>query len=194
MLRLVKRLEDAEATTDRSLTLCYADRCKSRLRVMLDDGTDAGTFLPRGTILRGGDVVSTESGECVLITSAPEPLFEVRARKDSDDAQFDLRRAAYHLGNRHIPVHLLPDALRIDRDLILKDMLRRLGLEVIEVIEPFEPESGAYGGGHRHDHDHDPSAGMIGEMLSRQAHGETVPEFSRAVFEMESGMDSEASP
>lgn len=184
MLRITTLIETPTTpSTERSLTLCYGDRCKSRLRVRLDDGTDAGLFLPRGTILRSGDLLQAEDGSHVRIASAPEDLFEVRASTEARQAQFDLRRAAYHLGNRHIPVQLLPDALRIDRDEILRQMLLTLGMAVTEVVEPFEPEAGAYGGGHRHDHDRDPNAGMLGEILSRQAHGEeAVPDFSRSRF------------
>lgn len=183
MLRLTTRLEHAEASPRRTLRLCYGDRCKSRLRVQLDDGSDAGLFLPRGTILRGGDLLQAEDGSLVKLVSAPEALFEVRAAAQSAHPQFDLRRAAYHLGNRHIPVQLLPEALRIDRDLVLRDMLHRLEMEVLEIVAPFEPEAGAYGGGHRHDHDRDANAGTLGELLSRQAHGEEVPQFSQSLFE-----------
>lgn len=185
MLRLEILLDASPGPAARTLTLSYAQRCRSRLRVRLDDGTDAGLFLPRGTVLRGGDGLRAHDGSVVQVMAAPEPLFEVRATAGSTDPHFDLRRAAYHLGNRHVPVHLLPDALRLDRDAVLRDMLRMLGLDVTDVVAPFEPESGAYGGGHRHDHDHAPDAGMLGELLSRQAHGEAVPELSQALFEPE---------
>lgn len=187
MLRISERIEGipAKAHRTRTLSLCYADRCRSRLRATLDEGGDVGLFLPRGTILRGGDRLQAEDGTIVEVRSAPEPLFEVRAAAASAQAQFDLRRAAYHLGNRHIPVQLLPEALRIDRDAVLRDMLEQLGMDVIEIIDAFEPEAGAYGGGHRHDHDRDPKAGMLGELLSRQAHGEPVPDFASARFKQE---------
>ena len=178
MLRITTRIDHParDARPERSLTLCYADRCRSRLRVRLDDGGEAVLFLERGTVLRGGDVLLADDGRRVLVRSAAEPLFEVRAAADAGQAQFDLRRAAYHLGNRHIPVQLLADALRLDRDEVLRRMLVRLGMVVTPVVDAFEPESGAYGGGHRHDHDRDHQAGMIGEILSRQAHGEDPPD------------------
>jgi urease accessory protein len=70
---------------------------------------------------------------------------------------FDLTRASYHLGNRHVPIELQPDHLKIEPDHVLADMLRAMHLIVHEVHESFEPENGAYGehgGGHHHGHEH----------------------------------------
>jgi urease accessory protein len=78
---------------------------------------------------------------------------------------FDLLRAAYHLGNRHVPLELQPDHLKLEPDHVLADMLRAMHLIVTDVSAAFEPESGAYaaqGHGHpegqgtdrEHDHDH----------------------------------------
>ena len=70
---------------------------------------------------------------------------------------FDLTRAAYHLGNRHVPIELTPTHLQIEPDHVLADMLRAMRLIVTALQAPFEPEGGAYGaahGGHAHGHDH----------------------------------------
>lgn len=64
-------------------------------------------------------------------------------------------RAAYHLGNRHVPLQIGEGWLRLEQDYVLRDMLLGLGMQVSEVEAPFEPEAGAYGGGHRHHHDDD---------------------------------------
>lgn len=168
------------AACARRLTLRYADRCKSRLRVTLDDGTEVGLFLPRGTVLRGGDVLLDEQGAAIDVRAAREPLYEVTASIQSRDRSFDLLRAAYHLGNRHVPVQLSPGLLRLERDPVLKELLLRLGLQVIEIDAIFDPEAGAYGGGHRHDHD--TSGGSLGERLSREAHAGAIPDFSRAAL------------
>ena len=182
MLRIEKILAGGAGVSPgaRRLTLRYSDRCKSRLRVTLDDGTDAGLFLARGTVLRGGDVLLDDQGTAIDVRAAREPLYEVTASTSSKDAQFDLLRAAYHLGNRHVPVQLTPGVLRLERDAVLKELLLRLGLRVIDIDAIFDPEAGAYGGGHRHDHDS--SGGMLGERLSREAHAGSVPDFSRAAL------------
>lgn len=182
MLRIEEKLDAATLRLGalRKLRLRYAERCKSRLRVWLDDGTEAGLFLPRGTVLRGGDILRATDGTLVVVASEVEDLYEVRARRESADPAFDLLRAAYHLGNRHVPVQLAPGVLRLERDAVLRDMLLGLGLEVCDTLASFEPEAGAYGGGHRHDHD--ASGGVLGELLSREAHAEVTPDFARATF------------
>ncbi|MGQ0502739.1 MAG: urease accessory protein UreE [Panacagrimonas sp.] len=185
MLRIEQKLDGALAgqplQPGRTLCLRYAERCKSRLRVLLDDGTEAGLFLPRGTVLRGGDLLLDSDGTPVRVESAPEQLLQVTPAAGSADPHFDLLRAAYHLGNRHVPVQLAPGRLRLESDAVLRDLLLRLGLDVSEIVAPFEPEAGAYGGGHRHDHD--ASGGTLGELLSREAHAGPVPDFARARFQ-----------
>lgn len=186
MLRIALKREsgDTPCAPARHLVLPYAERCKSRLRVQLDDGTEAGLFLPRGSVLRGGDVLLDDDGGEIEVVAAQELLYEVRASDRSTDPHFDLMRAAYHLGNRHVPLQLTPGALRLERDLVLREMLRGVGVDVHEITAPFEPEAGAYGGGHRHDHD--ASSGVIGELLSREAHARAVPDFSRSRFRVAS--------
>lgn len=152
----------------RELVLSYAERARSRLRAVLDDGTEVGLFLPRGTQLRGGDGLLAETGEIIRVRSAVEPLYRVTAPPDAADPAFALLRAAYHLGNRHVPLALSPDQLLLEPDPVLRDMLSGLGMIVTECFTAFEPEAGAYGGGHRHDHDD--HAGSVGELLSQQAH------------------------
>ena len=184
MERFQQRLDTQDARTPaRHLTLPYADRCKSRLRVTLDDGSDAGLFLPRGSVLCHGDRLLGDGGTVLEIRAAPEALYAVQANAESAAPHFDLLRAAYHLGNRHVPLRLQPQRLLLERDVVLREMLLRLGVRVSEVVEPFDPEPGAYGGGHRHDHD--ASGGMLGELLSREAHGDLdddVPDYGRQAF------------
>ncbi|AMR77400.1 urease accessory protein UreE [Cupriavidus nantongensis] len=130
------------------LVLPFADRSKSRLRAVLDNGTDAALFLPRGTVLRGGDLLVAEDGTFIEVQAAAESVLEVRAQDPHA-----LMRAAYHLGNRHTPVEIGRDYLRLEYDAVLADMLRRLGVQAEPAELPFEPEAGAYGGGHKHGHD-----------------------------------------
>ncbi|SOZ37483.1 urease accessory protein UreE [Cupriavidus neocaledonicus] len=130
------------------LVLPFADRSKSRLRAVLDNGADAALFLPRGTVLRGGDLLVAEDGSFIEVRAAAESVLEVRAQDPHA-----LMRAAYHLGNRHTPVEIGRDYLRLEYDAVLADMLRRLGVQAERAELPFEPEAGAYGGGHKHGHD-----------------------------------------
>jgi urease accessory protein len=137
-------------------------RQKSRFDATASDGQHLGVFLPRGSVVRGGDVLVTEAGALVRVIAAPQPVLRVTACSDHGhhhDAAFDLMRAAYHLGNRHVPIELKPDHLKIEPDHVLADLLRAMHLKVAEVNEPFEPEAGAYGqhgahNAHPHDHDH----------------------------------------
>jgi urease accessory protein len=124
-----------------TLTLPYEARQKSRLLAKLDNGADVGLFLPRGTVLRGGDLLTGPGGEVVRIESAPEPLSVART---ADPLRF--ARACYHLGNRHVALQIQPGELRYLADHVLDDMVRGLGLDVSRESAPFEPEPGAYRG------------------------------------------------
>jgi urease accessory protein len=152
-----------------TLTLDWDIRQKSRFDAVDSEGRNIGVFLPRGTVVRGGDVLVTQSGALLRVVAAPQAVLRITAcvhPGHHHDAGFDLMRAAYHLGNRHVPIELKPDHLKIEPDHVLAEMLRLMHLDVAEVREPFEPESGAYGGhgghgghahphGHSHDHGHD---------------------------------------
>ena len=146
-LQIVERLsEDLPAWT--TLTLPFDLRQKSRLRTRLDSGEEVGLFLPRGTVLRHGDRLRATDGRVVEVRAAPETVSTARA-----DDPLLLARAAYHLGNRHVALQLGSGWLRYPHDHVLDGMVRELGLDVICERLPFEPEAGAYGGGH-HGHAH----------------------------------------
>lgn len=138
-----------EVTT---LTLAFEQRQKSRLRTRLDDGREAGLFLPRGTVLRGGDCLRGEDGSVVRVVAAPEAVSTAFHR----DAQV-LARACYHLGNRHVALQIDHSWVRYLHDHVLDAMVESLGLRVFFENAPFEPEAGAYAGeGHHHGgHEHD---------------------------------------
>ena len=133
-------------------------RQKSRFDVTDSHGRALGVFLPRGSVVRGGDVLVAEDGSLVRVIAAPQPVLVVRHCTEHG-TPFDLLRAAYHLGNRHVALELKPDHLKLEPDHVLADMLRGQHLIVHEANEPFEPEGGAYAGhggaqGHEHEHDH----------------------------------------
>ncbi|TAL97882.1 MAG: urease accessory protein UreE [Paraburkholderia sp.] len=131
-----------------TLTLAFDARCKSRLAATLDNGEEVALLLPRGTVLRDGDVLVAQDGALVRVVAAAEAVLHVRAPD-----RITLTRAAYHLGNRHTPVEIGDDYLKLEFDPVLADMLERLGATVEQVSMPFQPETGAYGGGHKHGHD-----------------------------------------
>jgi urease accessory protein len=128
-------------------------RQKSRFEATDSLGRQLGIFLPRGTLVRGGDVLVAEDGSMVKVIAAPQTVLRITACP-THGSPFDLTRAAYHLGNRHVPIELKPDHLKIEPDHVLADMLRSMHLIVNEVSESFEPEGGAYSaGGHGHAHE-----------------------------------------
>jgi urease accessory protein len=132
-------------------------RQKSRFDATDSLGRQLGVFLPRGTLVRGGDVLVAEDGSMIKVIAAPQAVLRITACS-SHGSPFDLTRAAYHLGNRHVPIELKPDHLKIEPDHVLADMLRSMHLIANAVEEAFEPEGGAYssgGHGHGHDHGHD---------------------------------------
>lgn len=143
------------------LVLPFELRSRSRLRARLVDGREVALVLRRGTVLRGGMLVAGQGG-CLRIEAADEDVVAVRA---ADPAA--LARAAYHLGNRHVPVQIGRDALLFGYDAVLVDMLVRMGVTTQRCWAPFEPEAGAYGHGAGHGHDH----GHSNEREHGHAHG-----------------------
>lgn len=136
-----------------TITLDWDVRQKSRFDATDSQGRSLGIFLPRGTVVRGGDVLVAEDGSLILVKAAPQAVLRITACAQHG-SPFDLTRAAYHLGNRHVPIELQADHLKIEPDHVLADMLRAMHMTVVLVDEPFEPENGAYGehGGHGHGH------------------------------------------
>jgi len=159
MIQLTKRvtataLAPALLRRAASLTLDWDSRQKSRFGAQLDDGREVAVILPRGTVLRGGDVLVAEDGSLVRVIAAPQPVLQVR-HCQAHGSPFDRLRAAYHLGNRHVPLELQPALLQLEPDAVLAEMLRSQHLIVSDALAPFEPEAGAYGGGgHAHHHPH----------------------------------------
>jgi urease accessory protein len=151
MLRFNEVLAGAPpAKPDSTLTLTFDQRRKSRLLAKLDDGREVALMLLRGTILRDGDHLRGEGGLVVAVRAADESL----SIASTSDLHL-LTRAAYHLGNRHVPLQIGAGFVAYAHDHVLDDMVRGLGLPVSTRLTPFEPESGAFAQDHAHEHEHE---------------------------------------
>ncbi len=162
-----------------TITLDWDVRQKSRFEAADSSGRLVGVFLPRGHVVRGGDVLVLEDGSLVRILAAPQPVLHI-SHCPTHGSPFDLVRAAYHLGNRHVPIELKPDHLKIEPDHVLADLLRAMHLIVRADTLAFEPEAGAYAAqAHTHGHD-DPTPTAHGHEHGHEhehphAHGHEHP-------------------
>lgn len=159
---IIPQADESIETASRIVTLARDERYRRRIAMTTDCGFQFLLDLPEATYLADGSGLLLETGDIVRVRAAEEPLFEIRAGSPER-----LMRLAWHIGNRHTPAEIAADALYIQRDHVLAKMVRGLGGTVREVLRPFEPEGGAYGGqgalhsghhhganGHSHDHDH----------------------------------------
>jgi urease accessory protein len=122
-----------------------------RRRIVLSTVLDAEVLidLPQAVRLRDGDGLLVQDG-VVRVCAQAEELMEIHAHEDGE-----LVRIAWHLGNRHLPVQLLDDRIRIRADHVISEMVEGLGGHVDLILAPFDPEAGAYAGGGHHHHDND---------------------------------------
>jgi urease accessory protein len=154
MLRAQRRVHAGDPVD--VVSLPFDERKKSRLLARTEQGAELAIVLERGSSLKDGELLAADSGEIILVRAAPESVSEVT----SPDA-LALARAAYHLGNRHVPLQIEPGLLRYQHDHVLDGMVQGLGLRVVARMAAFEPEGGAYSGesvhvhvdGHIHGHD-----------------------------------------
>ena len=163
-----------------SVELDWDVRQKSRFDATDSQGRPLGVFLPRGMVVRGGDVLVAEDGSLILVHAALQPVLVVKHCTEHG-SPFDLLRAAYHLGNRHVQLELKADHLQLEPDHVLADMLRQMHLIVTEARAAFEPESGAYAVGasahshashdHEHGHEHKAEARHDHDHKHDHAHG-----------------------
>lgn len=159
----------AELKASQTLSLTYSERQRNRLAVMLPDGQAAAIVLPRGQTLQAGDILGCADGHHLKIEAQPEPLLCAQTK-----SRLDLIRLVYHLANRHVRAMLTEEAVYIEPDPVLRDLMIKLGAQVSSVTMVFEPESGAYSAGHHHHahgaEDEDAVMGNVGELLSKAAH------------------------
>jgi urease accessory protein len=131
------------------VVLDAAERHRRRVALTGERGTAFLLDLPHAIALKDGDGLVLEDGAIVCVAGKPESLVEIAAQNPQE-----LARLAWHIGNRHVDMQVLGDRLRIRRDHVLEDMLRRLGARLICIEAPFNPEPGAYVHGHHEDHGH----------------------------------------
>ncbi|MBE9039636.1 urease accessory protein UreE [Oscillatoriales cyanobacterium LEGE 11467] len=145
MLILTQRFSaNPQRIVPSTLLLTADERTRSRRQVRTDGGEVAHLRLPRGTVLRDGDLLKPDTGEIwVRVLAKPESVFTIKAT-----TALKLLQAAYHLGNRHVQLEIHPTYLRLSPDPVLKQMLEQLQVEIVEEVVPFQPEIGAYG--HHH--------------------------------------------
>jgi urease accessory protein len=133
-----------DATVSFTLSLTAQERTRTRHRFETPDGQVLYLRLPRGTVLQDGDLLQSEGSDVVMrIAAKPEPVLTVTSQKP-----VDLLRASYHLGNRHVPLEVSPNYLRLSPDPVLQAMLEQMGVQVQEEVVPFQPETGAYSHSH----------------------------------------------
>ena len=152
MLRVrtvARKAELVDARVIDRVVLDAAERHRRRIVLTGEGGTSFLLDLPHAAMLRDGDGLVLEDGSIVRVAGKREPLVEITAENSSD-----LARLAWHIGNRHTDVQIVGDRLRIRRDHVVEELLRRLGAQLSLIEAPFDPERGAYSEQHRHGHYH----------------------------------------
>ena len=132
-----------------TLTLDFDGRHRRRIRLTADQGEDVLLDLPNAVAMADGDGLQLDDGRWLKIQAAPELVVEIRHQDFNQ-----LVRFAWHLGNRHLPMEIRDEVLRIRPDHVIEDMLHRLGADLVKVQTPFQPEGAAHGH-HDHNHNHD---------------------------------------
>ena len=139
---------DRERRIDEVL-IDYDRRFRRRIVLTTVSGREVLIDQPVAVRLRDGDGLAVEGG-VVAVRAKAEACMDIHAHDEGE-----LVRIAWHLGNRHLPVQLIGETIRIRADHVIRDMVEGLGGHVDEVDAPFDPEAGAYAGGHHHHHDDD---------------------------------------
>lgn len=132
-----------------TVTLDHEGRHRRRVALKGEGGLDFLLDLDRAAVLNDGDAVKLEDGRLVQVKAAPQPLLEIRAENP-----LRLMRIAWHIGNRHTPAEIAADAIYIEQDHVLAEMVRGQGGTATPVERPFQPERGAYEHDCGHDHAH----------------------------------------
>jgi urease accessory protein len=144
MIKVTRFSEETTEASELLIELEYDTRKRSRINASAKSGEEVGIILPRGSVLNDKDKLRSDCGKLVEIIAAEEQLSSLKSEDN-----FALMRAAYHLGNRHMPVQIMQleglTCIRYPKDYVLDDMVKGFGLDVKYVLAPFQPENGAYG-------------------------------------------------
>jgi urease accessory protein len=132
-----------------TLILTFAQRQHPRGTFAGLKGTPVAVDIAEAARLRTDDCLVLDDGRLVGIVAETEPVLEIRAADLPT-----LARIAWQLGDRHIPIQVLTNRLRVLRDPAIETLLATLGARVNVIEAPFEPEGGAYEHRHAHDHAH----------------------------------------
>ncbi|MDX2216910.1 MAG: urease accessory protein UreE [Oculatellaceae cyanobacterium bins.114] len=164
MLTYTQRIPNSsDITVNFMLALTADERVRSR-HYFETEGQAVYLHLPRGSVLHHGDLLrSPEHNSVIQVVAKPEPVLTVTAT-----TSLLLLKAAYHLGNRHVALEITETYLRLSPDPVLRSMLNQMGLQVMEEIAPFQPETGAYGHSH----------GAASEDDGHSGHGHSGHEYS----------------
>jgi len=148
MLAIKTNLGFSELSADDTLILPFELRQRGRLKAVTDNGVEVGLFLERGKVLSDGMLLESEDGKRIRVRAQAEAVVTAYC-----DDWLTFARACYHLGNRHVPLQVGERWVRFQPDHVLEEMVRLLGLNTRSELAPFDPEGGAYSGGHHH-HEH----------------------------------------
>ena len=159
-LTLIERLPSSTAKHTSTLTLLLdaEERTRSRVQFVTVEGEKVRLFLPRGTVLKDGDLLlDQEMSVYVRVIAKEETVMTVIAKEETvmtviASDLMSLAKAAYHLGNRHIPLEIGQTFLRLKPDHVLASMLKQMGFHIVEENAKFHPEIGSYKGPHTHEH------------------------------------------
>ena len=124
---------DLSREIDRVL-IDFDRRHRRRILLATEAGSEVLLYLPQAARLRHGDGLLLDDGGVIRVCAKPEPLLEIHAHDEGE-----LVRIAWHLGNRHLPVQLLGDRIRIRADHVIEEMVEGLGGHVDAIEAPFDP-------------------------------------------------------
>jgi urease accessory protein len=177
MLRASAIVRKAAVRPDRvadTVILDHEGRQRRRIALQAEGGLEFLLDLDKAAVLNNGDALKLDDGRLVQVKAAPQPLLEIRAENP-----LRLMRIAWHIGNRHTAAEITTDAIYIEDDHVLAEMVRGQGGTATPVMRAFQPERGAYEhdcghdhGSHAHGHDHDHGHDHYEHDHHDHAHGE----------------------
>jgi urease accessory protein len=133
-----------------TLLLKFDDRRKQQGFVFGGKGTCIEFDFPAPPCLHTDDLLVLDDGKLVEVVADIEPVLEMRTKDFAAIARLVLA-----LGNRHVPVQILINRIRLQKRPEIELLVTEHGLEGVEMTAPFEPDDGAQEHAHDHHHGHD---------------------------------------